>query len=293
MKAVIPAAGLGSRFLPTTKTVPKELFPVLDKPVIQHVVEEALDAPGCDECCIITSAAKPGLQEHFSPSPALVDELRSRGKDRLADAVQAAGDLPVSFVMQDEALGLGHAVHCSASRTQDEPFYVLLGDVIVPDHAILPLLAEVSREHEGASVIAVIPVAEHEVSRFGVIAGEFLGGATEPEAAGAVWKISGLVEKPPAEEAPSRLAIFGRYLLSSRVQELLATTAPGAGNEIQLTDALVQLLDEEAIYAVVIDDSMGYDTGTIENLINANVRLALHDDRYADALREKGIMVCQ
>ena len=224
MKALIPAAGLGSRFLPATKAQPKEMLLVVDRPVIQYVVEEGL-ASAADEVIIINSHDKKSIEEHFTPNPALEAELRSRGKDKYADKVAHAGNLNVSYVYQDEPVGLGHAVHCAA----------------------------------------VLPVAKEEVDRFGVIAGEALSDD--------VWKVSSLVEKPAVEEAPSNLAVFGRYLLSPRVMELLAEVKPGAGGEIQLTDALDAVLKEEEMYALVIDPEDGYDTGTIESWLDTNNRL--------------------
>lgn len=288
MKAIIPAAGLGTRFLPVTKSVPKEMLPVLDRPVIQHVVEEALAAPSCDGCVVVTSQDKPLIQSYFTPNPDYSQMLRGRGKEAYADACDHAGSLPVEYVFQDEPRGLGHAILCADPATNGEPFYVLLGDVVVPGATILPKLCEVSRAHGGASVIAVIAVPDDEVSRFGIVGGTPLGnlegaGSNEP---GAVWKIDRMVEKPALEDAPSNLAIFGRYLLSPHVMELLATQEPGKGNEIQLTDALVRALAEEEMYAYVIDPAEGYDTGTIPNLVAANVRMALADERYASALRE-------
>ncbi len=264
MKALIPAAGLGSRFLPATKAQPKEMLLVVDRPVIQYVVEEGL-ASAADEVVIINSRDKKSIEEHFTPNPELEAELRSRGKDKYADKVAHAGNLNVSYVYQDEPLGLGHAVHCAAEKTGSEPFFVLLGDVIVPDNQMLIKMKEVSDAHNGASVIAVLPVPQDQVDRFGVIAGEALSDD--------VWKISKLVEKPAVEEAPSNLAVFGRYLLTPRVMELLADAKPGAGNEIQLTDALDALLQEEEMYALVIDPEDGYDTGTVESWLDTNNRL--------------------
>ena len=263
MKALIPAAGLGSRFLPATKAQPKEMLLVVDRPVIQYVVEEGLAA--ADEVVIINSRDKTSIEEHFTPNPALEAELRSRGKDKYADKVAHAGNLNVSYVYQDEPLGLGHAVHCAAEATGNEPFFVLLGDVIVPDNQMLIKMKEVSDAHNGASVIAVLPVAKDQVDRFGVIDGV--------EVSEGVWKVNSLVEKPAVEEAPSNLAVFGRYLLTPRVMELLADAKPGAGNEIQLTDALDALLKEEEMYALVIDPEDGYDTGTIESWLDTNNRL--------------------
>lgn len=264
MKALIPAAGLGSRFLPATKAQPKEMLLVVDRPVIQYVVEEGL-ASAADEVVIINSRDKKSIEEHFTPNPELEAELRSRGKDKYADKVAHAGNLNVSYVYQDEPLGLGHAVHCAAEKTGNEPFFVLLGDVIVPDNQMLIKMKEVSDAHDGASVIAVLPVPDDQVDRFGVIAGEKLSDD--------VWKVNSLVEKPALEDAPSNLAVFGRYLLTPRVMELLADAKPGAGNEIQLTDALDALLQEEEMYALVIEPDDGYDTGTVESWLDTNNRL--------------------
>ena len=261
MKALIPAAGMGTRFLPATKAQPKEMLLVVDKPAIQYVVEEGL-ASAADEVIIINSRDKQAIEQHFSPAPELVATLRKRGKDSYADAVEYVGNLNVSYVYQDEPLGLGHAVYCAHEQTGDEPFFVLLGDVLVPDNQMLPRMKEISDEHNGASVIAVLPVSEEEVSRFGVIAGSALSDK--------VWKVDSLVEKPDQEDAPSNLAVFGRYLLSPRVMHLLAEVKPGAGNEIQLTDALDAVLQEEEMYALVIDPSQGFDTGTIESWLETN-----------------------
>lgn len=272
MKALIPAAGLGTRFLPATKAQPKEMLLVIDKPVIQYVVEEGL-ASSADQVIIINSRDKKIIEEHFTPNPHLVDFLRERGKDAYADAVQQAGDYSVDYVYQEDALGLGHAIYCAHEKTADEPFYVLLGDVIVPDNAILPRMKEVSDAHDGASVIAVMPVEHEQVRRFGVIAGHSL---TDD-----VWKIEALVEKPEPEEAPSDLAIFGRYLLTPRVMELLADAVPTKEGEIQLTDALDKLLAEEDMYALIVDPHEGYDTGTVETWLATNNAL------YAKRMEEK------
>ena len=264
MKALIPAAGLGSRFLPATKAQPKEMLMVVDKPAIQYVVEEGL-ASAADEVIIINSHDKKSIEEHFTPNPVLEAELRSRGKDSYADKVAYAGNLNVSYVYQEEPLGLGHAVYCAHDKIDGEPFFVLLGDVLVPDNQMLIRMKEVSDEHNGASVIAVLPVPHDEVDRFGVIDGTQISDD--------VWKISSLVEKPPVDQAPTNLAVFGRYLLTPRVMELLAEVKPGAGGEIQLTDALDKLLEEEEMYALVIDEEDGFDTGTVESWLDTNNRL--------------------
>lgn len=261
MKALIPAAGMGTRFLPATKAIPKEMLLVVDRPVIQYVVEEGL-ASGADEVVIINSREKKAIEDHFAPDADLEATLRERGKDAYAEAVAHAGNLPVSFVYQDEPLGLGHAVHCAAQKMDGDPFFVLLGDVIVPDNQMLPAMQKVSDEHGGASVIAVMPVPDDQVHRFGIIAGEKLSDD--------VWKVDSLVEKPALEDAPSNLAVFGRYLLSPRVMELLADVKPGVGGEIQLTDALDEVLREEEMYALVVDPEDGFDTGTVESWLRTN-----------------------
>lgn len=261
MKALIPAAGLGTRFLPETKAIPKEMLLVVDRPVIQYVVEEGL-ASAADEVVIINSRDKKAIEKHFTPDPELVATLRARGKDAYADTVEYVGNLNVSYVYQDEPLGLGHAVYCAHEKTAGEPFYVLLGDVLVPDNKMLPRMQEVSDAHNGASVIAVVPVPDDQVHRFGVIAGQAVSDN--------VWKVDSLVEKPALEDAPSNLAVFGRYLLSPRVMELLASVKPGVGGEIQLTDALDAVLHEEEMYALVIDPEDGYDTGTVETWLATN-----------------------
>ena len=285
MKAVIPAAGLGTRFLPATKATHKELLPVLGKPVIQRVVEEALAVESVDRVVIVNSHEKPGIEHHFSRDLPLEQELEQRGKQSQAAAVRETSELPVSFVYQDEPLGLGHAVLQASSAVGQDHFLVLLGDYYVPGMDMCRRMKAVSDEHNGASVIAVAAVPEDQVSRYGIIAGECVSGEDE-EQPGAVWRVSGLVEKPAPEDAPSRLFIVGRYLLSPRVMELLATQAPGAGNEIQLTDALVRLLADEEMYALVVDADEGRDTGTPAAWAGVNARAALEDPTTREAFLE-------
>lgn len=277
MKAVIPAAGLGSRFLPATKAQPKEMLPIVDKPTMQYIVEEAL-AAGADEVVVVNSHEKKAIENHFSPNPELVADLRRRGKDKYADAVEEAGELPVSFVYQEEVLGLGHAVLQAAPKTGDDMFMVMLGDVIVPDNGICTAMQTVSAAHGNASVIAVVPVPDEQVNRFGIV-------DCVEEADGAL-RIKKMVEKPELKDAPSNLAIFGRYLLTPKVMKLLETTEPGAGNEIQLTDALVELLQTENVYAYVIDPAEGFDSGTIANWLETNIALAMRDPKLAAYLKE-------
>ena len=291
MKAIIPAAGLGTRFLPATKCSPKELLPVLDKPVMQYVVEEALEPAGVDGAVIVNSHEKPQIESYFAEDLAFEEMLRERGKAELADKVHEAGALPVSFVYQDDPKGLGHAVLCAQSEMDGDPFFVLLGDYFVPERQMCVRMAEVSRAHNNASVIAVAPVPADQVSRYGIIAGEQIDsyGDTQvgPEDEGAVWRVTGLVEKPSPEEAPSHLFIVGRYLLSPRIMELLATQGPGAGGEIQLTDAMERLLEEEEMYAIVVDPAEGCDTGTPAAWAATNARMALANPAFATAFREE------
>ena len=254
MKAIIPAAGLGTRFLPGTKCTPKEMLPVLDKPVIQYVVEEALDPEEVDDAIIVTSPGKPELLSYFQPDRSLENLLRERGKDAYADAVAHAGGMPVDFRYQYEPKGLGHAIRSAADAVAGENFLVLLGDYVVPNRDICDKMLAVSKEHGGASVIAVAACA--------------------PEA------------------APSNLYIVGRYLLSPLVMDLLADQQAGKGGEIQLTDAMARSLDREAMYAVVIDPLSGYDTGTPSGWMATNALMAASDPRFAgafwDAIDERG-----
>lgn len=291
MKAIIPAAGLGTRFLPATKCTPKELLPVIDKPVIQYVVEEALEPEGVDEVVIVNSHMKPQIEHYFAKDEEFEAYLHAHGKDALAAKVAAASALPVSFVYQEKPLGLGHAIHCAADKMDGDPFFVLLGDYFVPDRQMCVRMAEVSKAHNNCSVIAVALVPEDQVSRYGIVAGECVGmldgsAVTDPESEGAVWKLSGMVEKPKREDAPSHLFIVGRYLLSPRIMELLATQEPGAGGEIQLTDSMVKLLEEEEMYALVVDSAEGCDTGTPAAWAATNARMALKDPDLATAFKE-------
>ena len=276
MKAIIPAAGLGTRFLPATKAQPKEMLPVVDTPIMQYVVEEAAAAKA-SEILLVTGKSKRAIEDHFDRNAELEEQLEASGKTAQLRQVHAISDIAKLFsVRQRNPLGLGHAIKCGAPFAAQEPFYVLLGDIVVHERNILPRLLEV-HERTGTSVIAVEPVPERDVSKYGVIGGSELADGT--------WGVTELVEKPPINDAPSNLAIMGRYLLTPRVMEILATTPPGSGGEIQLTDALVRLLEHEPIHAVVVDPGDSFDTGSVPGWLEANVRLALADERYADSTR--------
>lgn len=282
MKAVIPAAGLGTRFLPVTKAQPKEMLPVVDKPIAQYVVEEAVTA-GVEQILFITGRGKRALEDHFDRARELEMALEGSGKTAELDKIRAISELAeIFYVRQKEPLGLGHAVGCARPFIAEEPFYVLLGDVIVPDQKILPRLRAV-HEQTGGSVIAVERVPRELVSRYGVIGGTRVAGDMGSDCE--VWDVSTLVEKPAAADAPSDLAIFGRYLLTPRVMEILATTPKGRGGEIQLTDALIELAKAEPMHAVVIPERSGFDTGNVLAWLEANITLALRDGRYSDEVR--------
>ncbi|MCL2525732.1 MAG: UTP--glucose-1-phosphate uridylyltransferase GalU [Coriobacteriia bacterium] len=277
MKAIIPVAGLGTRFLPVTKAQPKEMLPVVDKPIMQYVIEEAVDA-GVDAILLVTGRSKKVIEDHFDRSVELEQILAKAGKDEQLSIVKHITDMAeIFYVRQKSPRGLGHAVGCGESFVSDhEPFFVLLGDVIVPNMDILPIMQQ-TYERYGASVIAVEKVAPELTQRYGVISG------TEIEPG--VYKLDGLVEKPAPGTEPSNLAVLGRYLLTPQIMELLQHTQPGAGGEIQLTDAMIKLLESEDIYAVEVPSSSSYDTGNVINWLEANLALAMQNDSYAGELR--------
>ncbi|MCW2668138.1 MAG: UTP-glucose-phosphate uridylyltransferase [Frankiales bacterium] len=263
-KAVIPAAGLGTRFLPATKAVPKEMLPVVDTPVIQFVVEEAV-AAGLDDVLMITGRSKRALEDHFDRVVELEMALEAKGDTAKLAAVQQSTHLAgVHYVRQGDPKGLGHAILVAAEHVGNEPFAVLLGDDLIDPRD--PLLAHMIKvqEREGGSVVALMEVPHDQISLYGCadVSGE-----------GDVVKINALVEKPPVDEAPSDLAIIGRYVLSPTVFAVLRETAPGRGGEIQLTDALQTLIAMEPVHGVVFRGRR-YDTGDRLDYLKTVVRLA-------------------
>ncbi len=268
-KAVIPAAGLGTRFLPATKAIPKELLPVVDRPALEYIVEEAARA-GATDVLIITARGKTAIEDHFDRAPEIEAALEKKGDTERLARVRASTDVAqVHFVRQGTAAGLGHAVLVAAEHVGHEPFIVLLGDDMVD--ARDPLLEQMIAEQErhGGSVIALMEVPPEMVSMYGVA-------TVEPAAASGRYglvRVLDLVEKPPLDEAPSNLAIIGRYLLSPTVFEVLRGTKPGRGGEIQLTDAIKALIDLEPVHGVVFTGRR-YDTGDRADYIKAIVRLA-------------------
>ena len=267
-KAVFPVAGLGTRALPATKVLAKEMLPLVDRPIIQYAVEEALSA-GITELIFVTAPGKQIIREHFQPNPGLERELAQRGKQELLDAVR---NIPPSgtachYVIQSEPLGLGHAVLCARALVGDEPFAVILPDDLVqhPETTCLQQLLALYQQ-QNASVVAVGNVAREQVSRYGIV-------ETVHDSAGAV-KMKSIVEKPAPETAPSTLAVVGRYIFTPAIMALLETTPGGAGNEIQLTDAIAALLSEEDVYLCEFQGRR-YDCGSIPGYMQANVEYAL------------------
>jgi len=282
-KAVIPAAGLGTRFLPATKATPKEMLPVVDTPAIQYVVEEAV-AAGLDDVLLVTGRSKRALEDHFDRNTELEATLEARGDMKRLASITAPAELArVHYVRQGEPLGLGHAVLCAADHVGDSAFAVLLGDDLIdPRDPILPVMLE-ARERHGGSVIALMEVPEEQVQRYGCA-------AVEPMADDlGLLRVTGLVEKPAREAAPSRLAVIGRYVLDPAVFDVLRDTPPGRGGEIQLTDALEVLtkLSPRAGGGVtaVVFEGRRYDTGDRLEYLKTVIQLACEREDLGEALR--------
>lgn len=277
-KAVFPVAGLGTRFLPATKTVPKEMLPIVDKPLIQYAVDEAIEA-GCDTLIFVTNRYKHSVADYFDKAYELEQKLEKSGKHEQLDLVRNV--LPphvrAVFVTQAEALGLGHAVLCAKAIVGDEPFAVLLPDDLIWNRGpgALAQMADAA-EREGCSVIAVQDVPRAQTASYGIVA------TGEPQGRSA--PIKAIVEKPKPEVAPSNLAVVGRYVLDGRIFDLLERTTPGAGGEIQLTDAIAALLDEKPVHAYRFQGTR-FDCGTHLGLIEATIRYALDHEKLSDGAR--------
>ena len=270
-KAVIPAAGFGTRFLPATKATPKEMLPIVDKPTIQYIVEEAL-ASGIEEILIISGHAKRAIEDHFDSAPILEHELEEKGKDDLLAIVRETADINVHYIRQKKMRGLGDAILCAKSFMAGEPFAVLLGDDVVYTDAAKgekPALKQLIDVYDayGGSVLGCQQVAPEKVSSYGIVAGKEIAGSK-------LLKVSDMVEKPELDEAPSNIAVLGRYIVSPTVFELLEHTAPGKGGEIQLTDALKQLATIEPVWAYCFDGKR-YDVGDKLGFLKATVEFAL------------------
>ncbi|MBC9936694.1 MULTISPECIES: UTP--glucose-1-phosphate uridylyltransferase GalU [unclassified Leucobacter] len=279
-KAVIPAAGLGTRFLPATKAMPKEMLPIVDKPAIQYVVEEAA-ASGLRDVLVITGRNKENLNNHFDSVPELELTLRNKGDDDRLDRVSAASEIAdVHFLRQGQPLGLGHAVGRARNHVGNESFAVLLGDDLIDERD--PLLTHMIAEHDRreSTVIALMEVEPSQIHLYGCADVEL---TDDPD----VVRIRGLVEKPAAAEAPSNLAIIGRYVLRPDIFDVLANQAPGRGGEIQLTDALNRLADggNGNVYGVIFRGRR-YDTGDRADWIKANVKLGVEHPEIGTELRD-------
>ncbi len=272
-KAIIPAAGLGTRFLPATKAQPKEMIPIVDKPTIQYIVEEAV-AAGIEDILIISGRNKRAIEDHFDKSYELEEELHRKGKQELLSVVQEISNIAnIHYIRQKEAKGLGHAIYCAKSFIGNEPFAVMLGDDIVDSPVpCIKQLIDVYNEYQ-TTILGVQKVPLQDVTKYGVI-----GGTQIDER---VYKVKGLVEKPEVEQAPSNIAILGRYIISPRIFEFLQTATPGKNGEIWLTDALQKLMEQEAMYAFDFEGDR-YDVGDRIGFLKATVEFALKRDELKD-----------
>lgn len=268
-KAIIPAAGLGTRFLPATKAQPKEMLPIVDKPTIQYIVEEAR-ASGIEDIIIVTGRGKRAIEDHFDKSYELEDILKQKGDEELLQLVQNISNMVnIHYIRQKEPKGLGHAIYCAKTFIGNEPFAVLLGDDIV--HSEVPCLKQLIEVYDEykTTVVGVQKVPEEDVSKYGIVNCKHIEDR--------VYKVKDMVEKPEKDKAPSNIAILGRYIITPKIFQFLETAQPGKGGEIQLTDALKNLISIEAMYAY---DFIGkrYDVGNKLGFLQATVEFALERD---------------
>lgn len=272
-KAVIPAAGLGTRFLPATKAVPKEMIPIVDKPTLQYIIEEAL-ASGIEDVLIITGRTKRAIEDHFDRSIELELNLEKGGKLKDLEMVREIAGIRVHYVRQKEPRGLGHAILCAKQFVGDEPFAVLLGDDVVDGK--VPALKQLIDVYDktGSSVLGVQEVPLEKVSNYGIV-------ASKPTDDPRTFTVTDMVEKPPVAEAPSRLAVLGRYVINPEIFPILEVTQPGRGNEIQLTDALQVLAQQQAMYAYNFEGRR-YDVGDKQGFLEATVEMALKREDLRD-----------
>jgi len=276
-KAVIPAAGLGTRFLPATKSQPKEMFPIVDKPAVQYIIEEAVEA-GIRDILVITGRNKSSIEEHFDKSIELELELERKGKEELQRQVQDISYLAnIHFIRQKEPMGLGHAVYCARSFIGNETFAVLLGDDIV--QAEKPCLKQLLEAYSKyySPILGVQEVDLEDVSKYGIVEGSYIEDR--------VYKVEGLIEKPEKKKAPSKMAIMGRYIVTPAIFEMLRSTRPGRDGEIQLTDALKKLAIKEGMYAYVFTGTR-YDVGDKLGFLKATVDFALQREELREGLLE-------
>ena len=276
-KAIIPAAGLGTRFLPATKSQPKEMLPIVDKPTLQYIIEEAINS-GIEEILIVTGRSKKSIEDHFDRSVELELELEQKGKTEMLKMVQDISNMVnIHYIRQKEPKGLGHARHCAKSFIGNEPFAVLLGDDIVDAKTpCLKQLIECYDEYK-TSVLGVQEVAKQDTDKYGILDVKHIEDR--------VYKVKDMVEKPKVEEAPSNIAILGRYIITPAIFEILENQAPGKGGEIQLTDALKTLASQEAIYAYNFEGRR-YDVGDKLGFLEATVDFALKRPELRDGFIE-------
>jgi UTP--glucose-1-phosphate uridylyltransferase len=278
-KAIIPAAGLGTRFLPATKAQPKEMLPIVDKPTIQYIIEEAVES-GIEDILIVTGRGKRAIEDHFDKSLELEEMLAMKGKyDELEEIQQISNLADIHYIRQKEPKGLGHAIWCARKFIGNDPFAVLLGDDIVMSET--PCLKQLINEFEEkqSSIIGVQEVPDEDVSKYGVL------DVDGPVDEGPLYKVKGLVEKPKLEDAPSNMAIMGRYVLTPEVLDILEKIEPGQGNEIQLTDALQELNEKQKVYGYSFDGRR-YDIGNKYGFVQATVEFALMRDDLKGPLRK-------
>ena len=274
-KAVIPAAGFGTRFLPATKAQPKEMLPIVDTPAIQYIVKEALDS-GIEEILIITGRSKRAIEDHFDSSVELEELLQKQGKNKQLAMVKDLADIKIHFIRQKSPRGLGDAVLCAKAFIGDEPFAVLLGDDIVynPEKPCLQQLMDCYEQHPGI-ILGAQFVPNEKVSSYGIVSGEPL--------ADNLYRVHGLVEKPSVDKAPSNLAVLGRYILTPDIFDILENTKPGVGNEVQLTDALAA--SKTDTYALAYE-GVRYDTGDKLGYLKDTVEYALRNEELGAAFKE-------
>ena len=276
-KAIIPAAGLGTRFLPATKSQPKEMLPIVDKPTLQYIIEEAIDS-GIEEILIVTGRSKKSIEDHFDRSVELELDLEQKGKTEMLKMVQDISNMVnIHYIRQKEPKGLGHAIHCAKSFIGDEPFAVLLGDDIVDSET--PCLKQLINAYDEykTSVLGVQKVSVDDTDKYGILDAKHIEDR--------VYKVKDMVEKPKVEEAPSNIAILGRYIITPAIFDILEEQEPGKGGEIQLTDALKTLASHEAIYAYDFEGRR-YDVGDKLGFLEATIDFALKRPELRDGLIE-------
>lgn len=274
-KAIIPAAGLGTRFLPATKSQPKEMLPIVDKPTLQYIIEEAIES-GIEEILIITGRNKKSIEDHFDKSVELELELEQKGKKEMLEMVRDISNMVnIHYIRQKEPKGLGHAIHCAKSFIGNEPFAVLLGDDIVD--AEVPCLKQLINTYDEykTTILGVQEVAKEDTDKYGILDVKHIEDR--------VYKVKDMVEKPSVESAPSNIAILGRYIINPSIFEILENQEPGKGGEIQLTDALKTLSTQEAIYAYNFEGRR-YDVGDKFGFLEATIDFALKRDELREDL---------